>query len=208
MPLRPTPFCDLVRRYLYPLVVTVILSPVMARAQQTAPASVRLNELGPENGRMAQRAGLWDVTETAWDAPDGPPVVKNLVATRTMIGAFLEEILAPAPDSTAKDVKRLDYLSFNRVEGRWKYVSMDTRDPVGLMTAASYGRVENGAIHLTFDPFAVVGSGVEVTGQLLRLEQTITEKDADHDQKDQYLVMADGTGERRLAHRYEYARRP
>lgn len=34
-------------------------------------------------------------------------------------------------------VLRMDYLSFNRVEARWEYVSIDTRAAVGLMTAQS-----------------------------------------------------------------------
>ena len=176
-------------------------------AQQTPSAATRLSGLGPENSQMAQRAGIWDVTETVWDSPEAIPTTNKLVAERKMIGSFLQEIIEPAPNSAASDIKRIDYLSFNRVEGRWKYVSMDTRVPVGLMPAASYERGENKSITLTFEPFAVAGSGANVTGQLLRMEQIIIQQDADHDQKDQYFALADGGGEKLLAHRYVYARR-
>jgi hypothetical protein len=79
---------------------------------------------------LSQRAGLWDVVETTWDTP---PTVKKLVAERKMIGSFLEEVIEPAPNSPTADIKRIDYLSFNRIEGRWKYVSMDTRAPASIV---------------------------------------------------------------------------
>lgn len=177
------------------------------KRQQAPLAATRMNEMGTENSQMAQRAGVWDVVETSWDSPVNAPTTNKLVAERRMIGPFLQEIIEPAPNSAAADIKRIDYLSFNRVEGRWKYVSMDTRVPAGLMPAASYERGENGTITLTFDPFAISGSGADVTGQLLRMQQSIILKDADHDQKDQYFTLADGSGKMWLGHRYEYVRR-
>ncbi len=124
-----------------------------------------------------------------------------------MIGSFLQEIIAPTPNAAAADIKRIDYLSFNRVEGRWKYISMDTRVPAGMMPAASDEPGENGTITFRFEPFAVTGSGADVTGQMLRMKQIIIQKDADHDQKDQYFAPAGGSGKMQLGHRYEYVRR-
>jgi hypothetical protein len=102
----------------------------------------------------------------------------------------------------------MDYLSFNRVEARWEYVSIDTRAAVGLMTAQSYGREEDGRILITFQPFAIPGSGSEVAGQMLRMRQEIIAQGADRDVKDQYFTLADRTGNAWLAHRYAYVRRP
>ena len=62
-------------------------------------------------------------------------------------------------------------------------------------------------IKFTFAPFAITGPGTEVTGQLLRMEEVIRYQDADHDVKNQYFTVADGTGTKWLAHRYAYARR-
>ncbi len=200
------------RRVFFALAFASVLMPTVAFAQQApaqqAPlAATRMNELGPENSQIAQRAGVWDVVETTWDSPDAAPTTNKLVAERKMIGSYLQEIIEPAPNSVVADIKRIDYLSFNRVEGRWKYVSMDTRAPVGIMPAAAYGRGEKGTITVRFDPLTAVGSGMNVTGQLLRIEQLIIQKDADHDQKDQYFVLADGNGKKWLAHRYAYVRR-
>ena len=95
----------------------------------------------------------------------------------------------------------MDYLSFNRIEGRWKYVSMDTRAPVGIMSAASFGRGQKGHIDITFEPFSLPGSG-----QLLQMNQIISAPDANHDRKDQRFVLADGSGKMWLGQRYDYTR--
>ena len=184
----------------------ILLTPPFIYAQQAQSAAARMNERGPENSQLAEREGVWDVTETIWGDAGTQPTVFKLVAERKMIGNYLQEVIEPAPNSPPADVKRIDYLSFNRVEGRWKYVSMDTRAPVGIMPALSYERIENGAIVLRFDPLTLVGAGTEVTGQMLRLEQVITYQGSDRDTKDQYFLAADGTGNKKLAHRYAYTR--
>jgi hypothetical protein len=82
-------------------------------------AAGRPNELGPENAVMAAYAGLWDVTETVWARPDGAPVTTTgLVAERRMIGSYLQEFIRPALDTSDQNIKRIDYLSFQRVEVR------------------------------------------------------------------------------------------
>jgi hypothetical protein len=182
-----------------------LLSATMLAQQSTSITA--LNELGPENAAIAQRAGLWDVIETTWASPTSTPTKKNLVAERRMVGSFLEEVLEPAPNSAPAEIKRIDYLSFNRIEGRWKYVSMDTRAPVGLMSAASDDRGENGSIHLTFEPFAIPIASTNITGQLVLMQQFIVLDGPDHDRKDQYFSVADGSGKSWLGHRYEYVRR-
>ena len=174
--------------------------------QPTQSAATRLNELGPENGSLAQLTGLWDVTETVWAMPNAAPVVmKGLVAERKMIGLMLQETLRSASDPSAK-VLRMDYLSFNRVEGRWEYVSIDTRAAVGIMTAQSYGRDKDNHITITFQPLAVAGPGQEATGQMLRIREEITSEAPGRNQKDQYFIMADGSSTEWLAHRYAYHR--
>jgi hypothetical protein len=179
-----------------------------ALAQQAPSAATRMNELGPENEGMADRAGVWDVTETVWDAPDAAPTVTTgLVAKRRMIGSILEEVLRPASNPAGGAIARLDFLTFNRVEGRWDYVSMDTRAPVGIMPAWSFTRGEDAEIVLQFQPFALAGAGPGVTGQMLRMDTVIRRDGPDRDVKDQHFTLADGTGTAWLAHRYAYARR-
>jgi hypothetical protein len=180
---------------------------VPADAARPLPAD-HLNQLGPENERIAKRVGLWDVTETVWARPGAKPVTTNgMVAERVMMGQLLQEFMRCPSDAAHRAVARTDLLSFNRIEGRWKYMSFDTRAPVGLMPAASMGRGDGQLVELIFDPFAAPPSGPQAVGQLLRMIQVIRFDAPDCDVKDQYFMPADGSGVRWLAHRYEYVRR-
>jgi hypothetical protein len=170
------------------------------------PASTRLSELGPENQTLVERTGLWDVIETVWSSPSAPPeTTTGLVAERRLIGSMLQEFLYTANDRAA--ILRIDYLSFNRVEGRWDYVSMDTRAAVGIMPAWSFARGDADKITLTFEPFALPGNGQAVSGRMLRMDEVISHQGLDRDRKDQHFIMADGTGMAWLAHQYSYTRR-
>jgi hypothetical protein len=174
----------------------------------TASAAERMNELGPENTAMAAYAGLWDVTETVWDKPGGEPVATTgLVAERRMIGSYLQEFIRPASDTSNQDIKRIDYLSFERVEGRWKYVSIETRAPVGIMPAYSFDRGDAAGVVLVHEPFAITGGGSDVAGQMLRMNTVVTRDGPNRDVKHQHFILPDGTGTVWLAHRYAYARR-
>ena len=175
--------------------------------QQTAPATKVMNELGPENSQLAQRVGTWDVVETVWASPGAAPTSNKFVAERRMIGSFLQETIAPAADSHIADFRRIYYLSFNRIEGRWKYVSIDTRNPVGLMPASSFGRGENGKLSLFFEPFSLAGSNQSVSGQMLRMEEDIVQQGSDHELAQERFIVADGSGTEWLAFQYEYVRR-
>jgi hypothetical protein len=183
--------------------------PGAAIAQREMPSAGSLNALGAEGKILAQRTGLWDVTETVWASPEAAPVTtKGLVAERLLIGTLLQEVIRQPGESPEKVVKRTDLLSYNRLEGRWGYVSFDTRAPVGLMPAWSTGRGDLSTINLIFTPFAVPSSLAATTGQFILMEQAIHFDGPDHDTKDQYFTLADGTGTRWLAHRYAYTRRP
>lgn len=181
------------------------------QARQNAPqraAVERMSEPGAEAKELAGRAGVWDVVFTMWPAPGAEPVVtRGLIAERTMIGPFLQEVMRPAPGSTTPDFRRIDYLSYDRVEGRWKYVSMDTRFPAGIMPAWSFGGEREGQLTLQFEPLGFVGFGQEVEGRLTQSDMVITRRAADHEVKQQHFIQANGTGVKWLAVQYEYARR-
>jgi hypothetical protein len=171
-------------------------------------AATRMAQSGPEEAELRARVGTWDVTATLWPAPGAAPVVTHgLIAERKMIGPILQEVMRPADGSHIPDFQRLDYLNFDRVEGRWKYVSMDTRMPVSIMPAWSFDRGERGKIALQFAPQAFVGFGTQVEGRLMISDLTITSLDADHETKQQRFNMATGDGSPWLFMRYEYARR-
>jgi hypothetical protein len=124
-----------------------------------------------------------------------------------MIGPILQEIMRPAPGAQVPDFTRLDYLNFDRVEGRWKYVSMDTRFPVSIMPARSFGPAAGSKIDVQFEPQGFVGFGPEVEGRFMISDMAISNPDPDHVLKEQHAMMANGTGKNWLFVRYEYTRR-
>ncbi|HEV8577664.1 MAG TPA: DUF1579 family protein [Thermoanaerobaculia bacterium] len=200
-----TPFQTTTRTLLVVVFSLFCTASSMASAQT---AAQRMSKPGPEEEQLTQRAGVWDVVATLWPAPGAEPIVsKGLIAERTMIGPLLQEIMRPAPGSATPDFRRIDFLTYDRVEGRWKYVSMDTRFPVSIMPAWSFGGERNGVLTLYFEPLAFVGFGKEVEGRMMRSDMVITHPSADHELKQQHFVMADGTGKEWLAVQYEYTRR-
>lgn len=185
-------------------------SPSEARSPETASgpsAAERMSAWGAEEEWLAQSAGTWNVVATMWPTPDAEPIVsEDLVAERTMIGSLLQEVLRPAPGSGRPDFHRIDYLHYDRVEGRWKYVSMDTRLPVSIMPAWSFRGAENGSIVLEFEPLGLVGFGAEVEGRLTRSNMVINRPAPDRETKQQHFIQANGTGVEWLAVEYSYRR--
>ncbi|MGH7541907.1 MAG: hypothetical protein ACRELC_12990 [Gemmatimonadota bacterium] len=191
-----------------------ILGPAVHAQAQAEPDSSarsaieRMSDPGPEACELAARAGTWDVVFTIWPAPGAEPLVTgDLIAERTMIGPFLQEVMRPAPGSSTPDFRRIDYLGYDRVEGRWKYVSMDTRFPVGIMPAWSFGGARGDTIALQFEALAFPGFGEEMEGRQLRSDMVITRQGPDRELKQQHFIQADGTGRAWLAVQYEYTRR-
>lgn len=171
-------------------------------------ANDRLILPGPEAQALAERAGVWDATFTSWERPGAPPVVtRGLVAEREMIGPMLQERLHPEAGSLGAAWVRIDELTFNRTEGRWDYMSMDSRVAAGIMVAWSLDHDPAARVFLSFLPFSTPGTGREVSGQMLRMEEVVIHEDADHETKDQYFISADGVATKWLAKRYSYTRR-
>ena len=176
--------------------------------QQSAQTAIeRMQEPGPEAIALAKRAGLWDVTITFRPSPDvKPSVFDGLIAERKMIGLFLEETIRPGAGSTTADFRRISYLTYNRVEGRWQYVSLDTRFPAGLMPAYSPDRGIDGKITFQFESLAFAGFGQEVEGWMLRSNYIILPHGADTEVAQQYWTRADGSERQWLAVEYRYNR--
>ena len=75
------------------LLFAILLTPPFIYAQQAQSAAARMNERGPENSQLAEREGVWDVTETIWGDAGTQPTVFKLVAERKMIGNYLQEVI-------------------------------------------------------------------------------------------------------------------
>lgn len=183
--------------------------PSIAQDVRASPsAAVRMSQAGAEEKGLSERTGAWDVVATIWPAPGAQPIVtRDLVAQRAMVGSFLQETLQPSQGSTQPDFRRLDFLNFDRVENRWKYVSMDTRMPVSIMPAAGFGPSSHEKIHVQFAPQAFVGFGQSVEGRFMVSDMSIEVIDADHEVKRQHVNMATGDGKTWLFVQYEYTRR-
>jgi hypothetical protein len=156
---------------------------------------------------LAQRVGAWNVVSTLRLRPDATPIVrKDVVADRRMVGIYLEEVMKPLAPSSNQGFCRIAYLTYSRVEGRWQYVSIDTRFPVGIMPAYSSGGETPGKIELEFQPIAFVGLGQDVDGQMVRSNFVISWDGPDRETARQYWIAADGTGRQWLAVQYDYTR--
>lgn len=170
-------------------------------------AAARLNEPGAEARPLATDVGTWDVTATLKPTPDAKPMVQKAIAERKLVGNYLQETMHPDAGSKDPPFTRIDYLTFDRVEGRWQYVSMDTRMPVGIMPATSFDRGTDKQITVEFAPLGFVGMGDKVEGTMLRSNMVITRDGADHQTKEQQWIASDGTGRRWTAVSYDYRRK-
>jgi len=195
--------CSVRREALFCSKVTAVL---LATAAACWPASAvsSVGGEGPETAALVSQEGSWAVTDTFRITPDAAPQVSTgLVADRRMVGSFLEETLHS--DGSTKPL-RIDYLGYDAIAGQWRYVSVEARIPVAPMPAASFTRDAPEHITLRFDPFAAPAIAPGWAGRMLRMEEVITRDGPDHETKDQYFILADGSGVRWLAHRYDYRR--
>jgi hypothetical protein len=194
------------------VIATLLVLPWSFAAADTKPtapsAAERMQQPGPEEQQLKQRTGTWTVKATFRPTPDAQPMVtEQLVADRKMVGLYLEEVMHPDAGAKMPDFNRLAYQYFSRVEGRWQYVSMDTRFPVGIMPAYSFAKESDGKLTMEFESLAFVGLGPEVAGRMIRSNLEIARDSNDHEFVRQYWVQADGTARKWLAVEYEYTRR-
>ena len=182
---------------------------LLLQTQAGAPsAAARMQQPGPEETQLQRRIGTWDVTARLRPTPDAAPIVTDgLVAERTMVGLYLQEVMKPGTHSKAPDFRRIAYEYYSQVEGRWQYVSMDTRFPVGIMPASSFGKATDRTVTFVFESLAFVGLGRDVEGRMIRSNMEITRETDDHEFARQFWIQADGTGRQWLAVEYEYRRR-
>jgi len=153
------------------LLPSFVMAQTGAQADSTAAppprqtASSRLSALGAEGQALAMRAGTWDTTLTSFSKLGAAPVVlSGLVSERQMIGPMLQDILRSVPGASGPPFERVDDLTFNRLDGRWDYMSMDSGVPDGLMVAWSIDYSPGERILVSFLPFATAGSGPDATG--------------------------------------------
>jgi hypothetical protein len=200
MPLRPSRFTSLVLSCVIPLGAPLAAEP--------RPNAIQLmNNPGPEASALQARTGRWRVEMRLWPAPGSKPIVqRDMLAERSLIGSFLAETIRPVPGTGQPDFSRISYLHYNRVEGRWQYVSMDTRFPAGIMPAYSHAPSKPGTLELQFQPLAFPGWGTSVEGWMMQSSYEVAGIGTDRETARQYWTRADGTARRWLAVEYVYTR--
>lgn len=168
-------------------------------------AMQRMLEPGAQAAQLAGQVGTWDVTMTFRPTPDAKPiVVRGMVAERAMVGLYLQEIMKPKAGSNLPDFRRIDYLTYDKMQARWEYVSMDTRAPIGIMSAAGLSNQPGADITVYFDGFATPGMGQEVEGRFVRARHVDTRENDHHAFKRQFWTQP---GQKEwLAVQYEYTR--
>lgn len=201
------------RRYVlsaFPPALFATLSSFAATdSRPTAPsAAERMQQPGYEEEQLEQRTGTWTVKMTFRPTPDAKPIVtEQLIAERRMVGLYMEETMHPDAGAKMPDFRRVAYQYYSRVEGRWQYVSLDTRFPVGIMPAYSFANESNGKLTMIFESLAFVGLGKDVEGRMIRSNLEISRESNGHEFVRQYWVQSDGSGRQWPAVEYEYTRR-
>jgi hypothetical protein len=120
-----------------------------------------------------------------------------------MVGDLLEEELhKPGLERPL----RLDYLEYDAIAGQWRYVSIETRAPVPPMSAPSFGRDAPERITLCFEPFLRSRSHPAGRGACYAWSKSSRATDPITIPRISFFILADGSGIRWLAHRYDYRR--
>jgi len=176
---------------------TVAQSPIVPSSPNAA----------PRMDMLASRIGTWSVLMTMRPtAVSKPIVVAGLIAARSMVGPYLQEVMMPAPGSNVPEFRRIDFLTYNPLQARWQYLSMDTRATVGLMFAQGFGPDRDGEITVYFSDFpAPTELGPEVAGHFMRARHVLTRESEHREVVRQYWSM-DGRSEW-LGVQYEYTRK-
>jgi hypothetical protein len=132
---------------------------------------------GPEYDLIRALEGDWSVQQRVWPGPGAEPIaLAPMVAERRLIGeAFLQEIMKPVPGSKQEPFARHAYLSFNNVDRRYEYVSLDTRYPRTMYETSFDGERahRDRIIEVFIEAFTHPGWGTEFVGQAMKQRREI-----------------------------------
>jgi hypothetical protein len=149
-----------------------------ATAEQDAPSAIaRMMVPGPEYDLIRALEGDWNVQQRVWPGPGAEPIALGpMVAERRLIGeAFLQEVMKPAPGSKQEPFARHAYLSFNNVDRRYEYASLDTRYPRTMYETSFDGERahRDRVIEVFIEAFTHPGWGKEFVGQAMKQRREI-----------------------------------
>jgi Protein of unknown function (DUF1579) len=128
----------------------------VAIALSGSPDGARSTVAAEHHTFIRQMVGTWDVRTRIWTGPGVAPVrLPPATARRRLIGdTLLEEVMTPASRSVQDPFVRMAYFSYNRVNQRYEWLSMDTRAPQ-MMYERSLNGHEKNAVSLYLDSFVL-----------------------------------------------------
>lgn len=157
---------------------------------------------------MQQMVGTWQVQTKMWPAADAKAIdLPPAVAQRDLVaGAFLREVMQPAPGSAQDKFERIAHFSYNTQNRQYEYFSQDSRLPQMmsyLIPGANQER--DGKVELAGTSFVAPewGAGKNVPF-MYRL--TVGPVQADEQVLQLFLTEQNGRGQEFLAFEYIYRR--
>ena len=157
---------------------------------------------------LQRRTGTWDVVATVRESPQAAPVITTgIVAERRMIGPYLAEAMSTDPAASDPNEHRLAYLRYFPGHGRWQYVSLDARFPVGVLPAWSIADEANGHLELAYGRPGFDDLGTLVESRIVGARLTIIRDGEQHETVQQFWKDAAHPGSQWSAVRYDYVRR-
>ncbi len=109
-----------------------------AAEQEAFDAYLKLNRPGEPHRMLASMAGPWNLEVRSWTAPDTPPRIEHITATRTMIldGRYLREELAGTMMNTP--FQGVSLLGYDNVKQKFVSAWMDNVTTGIFVTEGSY----------------------------------------------------------------------
>lgn len=163
------------RRYIFAMAIALAVpaAPSLVRAET---ASDRLAAPGPEHAWMAPLVGSWTVEMRVWPGPDADPFsIPGMTAERELVlgGRYLREVLIGGDGTPMREAT----MGYNRLDGRYELVTVDSFEPGQMVYLAREGEV--GDTVSLYGVSTEAGMGPEPTGRKRDLRFEFAIEDAD-----------------------------
>jgi Protein of unknown function (DUF1579) len=158
-------------RFALALAVLFAGSPLLAET-----ASDRLAAPGPEHAWMDPLVGSWTVAMRVWPGPEADPFeIPGMTAKRELVlgGRYLREVLIGGDGTPMREAT----LGFNRLDGRFELVTVDSFEPGQMVYLGRDAELAN-TVSL-YGESTEAGMGTEPTGRKRDLRFDLVIEDAD-----------------------------
>lgn len=175
----------------------------LAHAEQAT-----LGKQGSVTSLMQQMVGTWQVQSKMWPAPEAKAIdLPPAIAHRELVaGAFLREVMQPAPGSGQATFERIAHFSYNTQNRQYEYFSQDTRLPQMMSYIIPGANQErDGKVELAGASFVAPEWGAAKNVPFM-YRLTVGPVQADEQVLQLFLTEQNGRGQEFLAFEYVYRR--